>query len=79
MQALLEDLAQRRAQQLLDNHRRVREAATGSYQVTASLPVDVMGVFVPVPARADSYLDSGNSRHARARKRCAAGLSISGR
>jgi hypothetical protein len=49
---LLEAIAQERAQQLLEDHRRVREAsdARGSYQVTPSLPVDVMGVFVLVPA-----------------------------
>ena len=49
---MLEGVAQERAQQLLDDHRRVREAsdARGSYQVTPSLPVDVMGVFVLVPA-----------------------------
>lgn len=49
---LLEGIAQERAQQLLEDHRRVREAsdARGSYQVTPSLPVDVMGVFVLVPA-----------------------------
>ena len=48
---LLEGLAQSRAQQLLEDHRRVREAsaATGSYQVTPSLPVDIMGIFVLVP------------------------------
>jgi hypothetical protein len=36
---------------LLQDHRRVREAAEGrgSYQVTASLPVDVMGVYVLLP------------------------------
>jgi superfamily II DNA or RNA helicase len=47
----LEALAEIRAQQLLDDHRRVREAsaATGSYQVTPSLPVDIMGVFVLIP------------------------------
>jgi superfamily II DNA or RNA helicase len=51
-QPLLNGLAQDRAQQLLEDHRRVREAsaATGSYQVTPSLPVDVMGVFVLIPA-----------------------------
>jgi hypothetical protein len=49
---MLEGVAQERAQQLLEDHRRVREAsdARGSYQVTPSLPVDVMGVFVLVPA-----------------------------
>lgn len=48
----LETIAQARAQSLLADHRRVREAAEarGSYQVTASLPVDVMGVYVLVPA-----------------------------
>ena len=51
-QPALEAIAQARAQSLLADHRRVREAAEarGSYQVTASLPVDVMGVYVLVPA-----------------------------
>ena len=51
-QPSLEAIAQARAQSLLADHRRVREAAEarGSYQVTASLPVDVMGVYVLVPA-----------------------------
>jgi len=49
---LFDGLAHTRAQQLLDDHRRVRKAsdATGSYQVAPSLPVDVMGIFVLVPA-----------------------------
>ncbi len=53
-QSALENLAKARAQALLADHRRVREAAEarGSYQVTASLPVDVMGVYVLVPATA---------------------------
>jgi len=53
-QAQLEVIARQRAQTLLQDHRRVREAAEakGSYQVTASLPVDVMGVYVLVPAQA---------------------------
>jgi hypothetical protein len=53
-QGALEDIAKARAQALLADHRRVREAAEarGSYQVTASLPVDVMGVYVLVPATA---------------------------
>ena len=53
-QAQLEAIARQRAQTLLQDHRRVREAAEakGSYQVTASLPVDVMGVYVLVPAQA---------------------------
>ncbi|MBL8423992.1 MAG: DEAD/DEAH box helicase [Candidatus Accumulibacter phosphatis] len=51
-QPALENLARQRAQALLADHRRVREAARGSgeYRVTPSLPVDVMGVFVLVPA-----------------------------
>ena len=53
-QSALNDVAKTRAQALLADHRRVREAADarGSYQVTASLPVDVMGVYVLVPAPA---------------------------
>lgn len=53
-QASLESIAKARAQALLADHRRVREAAEarGAYQVTASLPVDVMGVYVLVPAAA---------------------------
>ncbi len=52
LQPALEKLAHERAQTLLDDHRRVREAVRGSgeYRVTPSLPVDVMGVFVLVPA-----------------------------
>jgi len=50
-QPQLEAIAKTRAQALLQDHRRVREAAEGrgSYQVTASLPVDVMGVYVLLP------------------------------
>lgn len=53
-QPQLEAIAKARAQELLQDHRRVREAADakGTYQVTASLPVDVMGVYVLVPASA---------------------------
>lgn len=53
-QGALDEMAKTRAQALLADHRRVREAADarGSYQVTASLPVDVMGVYVLVPAPA---------------------------
>ena len=56
----LESIAQRRAQALLQDHRRIREAADakGSYQVTASLPVDVMGVFVLVPDRNSDHVAS---------------------
>lgn len=51
-QPQLEGIAIARAQELLQDHRRVREAAEakGTYQVSASLPVDVMGVYVLVPA-----------------------------
>jgi superfamily II DNA or RNA helicase len=51
-QPQLEAIARERAHILLQDHRRVREAAEakGSYQVTASLPVDVMGLYVLVPA-----------------------------
>lgn len=50
-QPQLEALAKARAQALLADHRRVREAAEGrgSYQVTASLPIDVMGLYVLLP------------------------------
>jgi superfamily II DNA or RNA helicase len=50
-QPQLEAIAQARAQALLQDHRRVREAAEGrgSYQVTASLPVDVIGLYVLLP------------------------------
>jgi superfamily II DNA or RNA helicase len=44
-------LAERRARTLLDDHRRVRQAAAarGSYAVTALLPADVIGLFVLLP------------------------------
>lgn len=50
-QPQLEAIATARAQALLADHRRVREAAEGrgSYQVNASLPVDVMGLYVLLP------------------------------
>lgn len=50
-QLQLETIARTRAQALLQDHRRVRAAAEGrgSYQVTASLPVDVMGLYVLLP------------------------------
>lgn len=50
-QSQLEVIAQARAQSLLQDHRRVREAAEGrgSYQVSASLPLDVMGLYVLLP------------------------------
>ena len=56
----LEAIAQQRAQALLQDHRRIREAADakGSYQVSATLPVDVMGVFVLVPDRISDHVAS---------------------
>jgi hypothetical protein len=47
----LDAFAEGRAQALLDDHRRVREAADarGSYSVKALLPADVIGVFVLLP------------------------------
>jgi superfamily II DNA or RNA helicase len=47
----VEVFARRRAQTLLDDHRRVREAsgARGSWTVKALLPADVIGVFVLLP------------------------------
>ena len=54
LQARAPDLAafaERRAQVLLADHRRVREAADarGSYSVKAALPADVVGIFVLLP------------------------------
>jgi SNF2 family DNA or RNA helicase len=48
----IEQIARQRADTLLADHRRVREAArdTGSYEVSACLPVDVLGVYVLLPA-----------------------------
>jgi superfamily II DNA or RNA helicase len=47
----LDAFAERRAQALLADHRRVREAADarGSYSVKALLPPDVIGIFVLLP------------------------------
>lgn len=47
----LQALAEQRAQVLLTDHQRVREAARdiGQYSVSACLPVDVMGVYVLLP------------------------------
>ncbi|MFO1432813.1 MAG: SNF2-related protein [Candidatus Competibacteraceae bacterium] len=49
--AVLDRLAVDRANGLLADHRRVREAArdVGQYTVRASLPVDVLGVYVLLP------------------------------
>jgi len=47
----LQTLAQQRADALLNDHKRVREAArdVGQYNVKPCLPVDVMGVYVLLP------------------------------
>ena len=47
----VETLAQQRAEALLADHRRVREAArdVGQYSVTPCLPVDIIGVYVLLP------------------------------
>ncbi len=47
----LQTLAQQRAEALLIDHQRVRQAAkdVGQYSVSACLPVDVMGVYVLLP------------------------------
>ena len=49
--AQLQAVAEQRAQMLLADHQRVREAArdVGQYSVSACLPVDVMGVYVLLP------------------------------
>lgn len=51
-QAKLEELAAQRSQVLLEDHLRVREAArdVGQYNVKPCLPVDVIGVYVLLPA-----------------------------
>lgn len=53
-QPLLETAAKERADVLLADHRRVREAsgAKGSFSVRVSLPIDVIGLYVLVPAQA---------------------------
>jgi hypothetical protein len=48
----LEALARRRAEELLEDHRRIREASEVRgvrYAVTPALPVDVIGVYVLMP------------------------------
>lgn len=51
LQGAFATLAESRSQELLADHRRIREAADarGEYQVKPQLPVDVMGVYVLVP------------------------------
>ncbi len=50
-QGEVDGFAARRAEALLADHRRVREAADarGSYSVRAQLPADVIGVYVLLP------------------------------
>jgi len=50
-QARLSALAEERAQALLEDHRRVREAARdiGQYRVSPCLPLDLIGVYVLLP------------------------------
>ncbi len=50
-EATLEKLARERAKSLLEDHRRVREAARdiGSYDVRPCLPVDIIGAYVLLP------------------------------
>lgn len=53
MQPALAELAKLRAAQLLEDHRRVRKASEARflrYEVTPCLPVDVIGLFVLLPA-----------------------------
>src|SRR5690606_32780997 len=49
--SVMEQFAQQRAQVLLEDHRRVREASrdVGQYNVSPLLPVDVIGVYVLLP------------------------------
>ncbi len=53
LQPQLDALARQRADAILADHRRVRDAAQarGSYQVDAMLPMDVIGCYVLIPAR----------------------------
>jgi len=48
----LEEIANSRAEALLQSHRRVRDAAkhTGRYRVEPKLPVDILGIYVYLPA-----------------------------
>jgi hypothetical protein len=48
---LIESFAAERAETLLSDHRRVRQAADdrGSYKVKPCLPVDVIGIYVLLP------------------------------
>ncbi|HFS0969411.1 TPA: helicase-related protein [Pseudomonas aeruginosa] len=50
-QSALDDIARQRANELLKDHRRVRDAskAKGTYDVYPQLPVDVVGLYVLMP------------------------------
>lgn len=53
VQPALAELAHQRARQLLEDHKRVREASDArflKYEVTPCLPVDVIGLYVLLPA-----------------------------
>jgi len=50
---LFESIAEKRARELLDDHRRVREAGDAigvRYSVTPALPVDIIGIYVLMPS-----------------------------
>ena len=51
LQPYLEGVAKSRAEELLQSHRRVRDAAkhTGRYRVEPKLPVDILGIYVYLP------------------------------
>ncbi len=53
LQESFDTLARQRADAILADHRRVRDAAEarGSYQVEPMLPMDIIGCFVLIPAR----------------------------
>ena len=53
LQSAFDGLARERAETILADHRRVRDAAQarGRYEVEPMLPVDVVGVYVLIPAR----------------------------
>ena len=53
LQTALDTLARERGEAILADHRRVRDAAQarGSYQVEPVLPMDVIGIYVLIPAR----------------------------
>lgn len=57
LQPHLKAVAIERAEELLQSHRRVRDAAkyTGRYRVEPKLPVDVLGIYVYLPALGDTH------------------------